>query len=175
MTTYVSFISLRKSQSFLAQRTYDVLPKVFSRYLFSSESHQYLKGSEANYTIADTCLKYLSSDCFDSELSNEAISEGIIRGTYVLQDYAAAYWLEHILRGSNDHKKSRCLEGVSRHVEEMIERRKNPTWEGSYIGRAPVTGLKVWEEIAPEAFEILVDIHPFLQRRWREFSLADGK
>lgn len=175
MTIYILFISLRKSQSFLTQRNCHVLPKIFSRYLFSPESHQYLEESEVNYAIADTCLKYLSNDCFDSGLSNEAISEGIIRGVYVLQDYAAAYWLEHILKGSKDHKTSSCLEGVSRHVEEMIERRRNMTWEGSYTGRAPVTGLNVWEEIAPEAFETLVDIHPFLQRRWREFSLADGK
>ena len=77
--------------------------------------------------------------------------------------------------GSTGRKTSGCPEGVSKHVEKMIELRKNWSWEGSYTGRAPVTRLKIFEENWPEVFETLVDIHSFLQRRWRVFSLADGK
>ena len=148
--------------------------KIF-RYLFSSEGHEYLKKSESNYAIADTCLKYLSSDCFDSILSNEAMNERILRGIYVLQDYAASHWLDHILRGLTERKTNNCLEKTSRNVEEMIELRRNLTCEGSYTGRAPMNGLKVFEDQTPEVFETLLHIHSFLQRRWREFSLDDGK
>ena len=74
-----------------------------------------------------------------------------------------------------DHKTSGCPEDVSRCVEEMIERRKNWTREGSYTDRAPLVSLKSFEEEAPEVFETLMYIHSFLQRRWRELSLADGK
>ena len=149
--------------------------QTFFRYLFSSESNGYLQKSEVNYAIAETCLKYLSSDCFDSGLSDEAINEGILLGAYVLQDYAASHWLEHILRGSTDIKTSVSLEDVSRNIEKMIELRKNWTCEGLYTGRAPVTGLKIFEEQAPEVFETLLHIHSFLQKRWREFSLDDGE
>ena len=131
--------------------------------------------SESNYAIAEACLRYLSNDDFDSGLSDEAISEGMVRGVYVMQDYAASYWLEHILRGSTDRKTSGCSEGVSRHLKEMIELRENLMYESSYTGRAPVSGLKVFEKNAPEIFETLMHVHAFLQRRWREFSLADGK
>ena len=103
------------------------------------------------------------------------MDEGIIHGVYILQDYAASYWLDHILRGSKDRKTSGCSEDVSRCVEEMIERRKNSIWEGSCTERASLVSLKWFEEEAPEAFETLMYIHPFLQRRWRELSLADGK
>lgn len=151
-----------------------VLPKIF-RYLFSSESCQYLEQSEVNHAIANTCLKYLSSDCFDSGLGIEAVDEGIKRGVYVLQDYAASHWLDHILRGSTNRKTSGCPEDVSRCLEEMIERRKNRTWEGSCTDRAPPVNLETFEEEAPEVFEMLMYIHSFLQRRWREFSLADGQ
>ena len=119
-------------------------------------------------------MKYMSSNCFDSGLSDEAMNEGIIRGAYVLQDYAASYWLEHILRCSTDRKTSGCLEADPPNAEEMVEIRKNWTYEGSYTGRVPVTGLKFFEENAPEVFDTLMDIHSFLKRRWREFSLADG-
>lgn len=149
--------------------------QTFFRYLFSSESHGYLKKSEVNYAIAETCLKYLSSDCFDSGLSDEAINEGILLGAYVLQDYAASHWLDHILRGTTDTKTSRCLGEVSRNIEKMIELRKNWTCEGSYTARAPVNGLKILEDHAPEVFETLLHIHSFLQKRWREFSLDDGE
>lgn len=149
--------------------------QTFLRYLFSSESHGYLTKSEANYAIAETCLKYLSSDCFDSELSDEVVNEGILLGAYVLQDCAASHWLEHILRGSTALKTSICLEDISRNIEKMIELRKNWTCEGSYTGRAPVNGLMLFEEQAPEVFEMLLHIHSFLRRRWREFSLDDGE
>ena len=148
--------------------------KIF-RYLFSSEGHEYLQKSEANFAIANTSLKYLSSDCFDSRLSDEAISESILRGSYVLQDYAASHWLDHILRGLTERNTSNCIEKTSRNVEEMIERRRNWTCEGSYTARAPANSLKMLEDQAPEVFETLLHIHSFLQRRWREFSLDDGK
>ena len=147
----------------------------FLRYLFSSESHSYLGTSEVHYTIAETCLRYLSSDCFDSELPDEAISEGILLGAYVLQDYAASHWLEHILRGSRDLKTSTCVKDVSRVIEKMIELRKNWSCDGSYTGRAPVHGLGIFKEQVPEVFEILMEIYLFLRRRWRELSLDDGE
>ena len=148
--------------------SYRISSDIFS----APESRQYLKKSEVNYAIANTCLKYLSSDCFDSGLGIEAVDEGIKRGVYVLQDYAASYWLDHILRGSTT---SGCPEYVSRCLEAMIERRKNWTWEGSCTDCAPPVHLKILKEEAPEVFETLVYIHSFLQRRWRELSLADGK
>ena len=147
----------------------------FLRYLFSSESHSYLRTSEVHYAIAETCLRYLSSDCFDSGLPDEAISEGILLGAYVLQDYAASHWLEHILRGSRNLKTSSCVKDVSRVIEKMIELRKNWTCDGSYTGRAQVHGLGIFEEQAPEVFETLLHIYSFLQRRWRELSLDDGE
>ena len=103
------------------------------------------------------------------------MDEGIIHGVYILQDYASSYWLDHILRGSKDRKTSGCPGDVSRCVEEMIERRKNWTWEGSCTERAPLGSLKSFDEEAPELFETLMYIYSFLQRRWRELSLADGK
>ena len=131
--------------------------------------------TESNSAIAETCLKYLSSDCFNSELSDEAISDSIIRGVYVMQDYAASYWLEHVLRGPTDRKTSGCPERVSRLVKDMIELRENSIYEGSYTSRAPLSGLKIFEEDEPEISESLMHVYSFLQRRWREFSLADGK
>ena len=99
----------------------------------------------------------------------------MIRGVYVMQDYVASYWLEHILRGLTDRKTSDCPEDVSHHLKEIIELRENLNYEGSYTGRAPVGGLKVFENKNPEIFETLMHVHAFLQRRWREFSLADGE
>ena len=105
----------------------------------------------------------------------EAVNEGIRWGVYVLQDYAASYWFDHILRGSTGRKTSGCPEDVTRCVEEMIERRKNWTWEGSCTDGAPLVSLKCIEEEAPEVYDTLMDVHSFLERRWRELSLADGK
>ena len=162
---------MSRSQYTEIARSYEI----FLRYLFSSESHGYLITSEAHYAIAETCLKYLSSDCFDCGLSDEAIHEGILLGAYVLQDYAASHWLEHILRGSRNLKASSCVKDVSRNIEKMIELRKNWACDDSYIGRAPAHGLRIFEKYVPEVFETLMHIYSFLQRRWRELSLDDGE
>ena len=145
------------------------------RYLFSSQSNQYLKTSDVNHAVASTCLTYLSSDCFHPELSDEAIKDGIMRGAYVLLDYAVSYWLQHILRGSTNDMKSKCLGQVSDKVESMIALRRNWKCEGSEGKYAPIVGLKSFEEKAPEVYETLVHVHSFLRRRWRELSLDDGE
>ncbi|KAL8828541.1 MAG: hypothetical protein Q9191_002532 [Dirinaria sp. TL-2023a] len=144
-------------------------------YLFSSQSLQYLKDSEANSAVASTCLKYLSSDCCNIELSDEAIKEGILRGAYVLLDYAASYWLEHLPRVSVSHTKSGYLEDLAHIVENTINLRENETCEGSCSDPAPVVSLKRFEEEAPEVYEALLHVNSFLRKRWREYSLDDGE
>ena len=57
----------------------------------------------------------------------------------------------------------------------MIELRENSICEDSYTESAPINGLTIFKENAGETFEKLMRIHSFLQKRWRELSLADGK
>ena len=102
------------------------------------------------------------------------MKEGILRGAYVLLEYAASYWLEHILRDSMGHTTSGCLEELSHEIEDMTELRKNCAFQGSYNDPAPVIGLRSFEK-APDVYETLLHIHSFLRKRWREFSFADGK
>jgi hypothetical protein len=42
------------------------------------------------------CLQYLLFDCFDSDLSDEKITENIFQGNYSFQDYSALHWIDHM-------------------------------------------------------------------------------
>lgn len=125
--------------------------------------------------IASTCLKYLCSDCFEPALSDQDIIGGIMRGAYVLQEYTISHWLEHVIRGLSDCKKNLSLEQVSGDIEAMIELRGNNDFERTNTGYVAHPSLNMFEAKTPEVFKALIPIHSFLQKRWNECSLADGK
>ena len=145
------------------------------RFLFSSESNQYIDKSEGNLAIASTCLKYLCSDCFEPTLSDQEITAGIMRGAYVLQEYAVSHWLNHVIRGLSHHDKCLSLEQISCDIEAIVKLRENHGFERLHTDYVAYLSLKTFEAKTPHLFESLVIIHPFLQKRWSEYSLADGK
>ena len=125
--------------------------------------------------IARTCLKYLCSDCFGPTLSDQDIAEGIMRGAYVLQDYAVSHWLEHVIRYLSNRNRRPSTEQIACDIKAMLELRQNHGFEKLHFGYGAHPGLKVFEAKTPEVFKALVSIHSFLQKRWSECSLADGK
>ena len=145
------------------------------RFLFGPESDQYIKQSKGNITIASTCLKYLCSDCFEPELSDQEITGAILRGAYVLQEYAVSHWLEHVIRGLSNSIEPPSLEQISCDIEAMVELRKNHDFEILPTGYVAHPSLRIFEAKTPEVFKALTAIHSFLQKRWSEYSLADGK
>ena len=145
------------------------------RFLFSSESNQYIDKSEGNLAIASTCLKYLCSDCFEPTLSDQDITGGIMRGAYVLQEYAVSHWLEHVIRGLSNRNKRLSLKRISCDIEAIVELRENHGFERLHTGYVAHPSLRIFEAKTPHVFESLVIIHSFLQKRWSEYSLADGK
>lgn len=126
-------------------------------------------------TIASTCLKYLSSDCFEPTLSDQEIAGGIMRGAYVLQEYAVSHWLEHVIRGLSNRNQNLSLRQISYDIEAMVELRENHGFERLQTGYVAHPSLKILEAETPEVFKALIPIHSFLQKRWSEYSLADGK
>ena len=149
--------------------------KMVCRFLFSPQSDLYLDQAKGNFGIASTCLKYLCSDCFDPTLSDEAIIRGIMRGAYVLQEYVISHWLEHIMKSSLDGMTGHSLEQISCDIEKLVELRKNSGYTGSALRRVVVASLRSFRNKTPDLYEALVPIHVFLQKRQREYSLADGK
>ena len=98
-----------------------------------------------------------------------------MRGAYVLHEYAVSHWLEHVVTGLSDCKKSLSLEKISGDIQAMIELRRKYDFERTNTGYVAHPSLKMFEAKTPEVFKALVPIHSFLQKRWTECSLADGK
>ena len=46
--------------------------------------------------IAEFCLNYLNFRCFDANLNNSDIRDFVREGYYSFEDYAIAYWLDHL-------------------------------------------------------------------------------
>ena len=173
-TKYISFISPLKSKWSLKIET-AMSDYMILRFLFSPESDQYINQSEGNIAIASTCLKYLCSKCFEPELSDQDITGAIMRGAYVLEEYAVSHWLKHITKGFSNSNNSLSLEQISGDIEAMVELRENYDYDTSHTGYAAHPSLKILEAKSPEVFRALVPIQSFLQKRWSECSLADGK
>ena len=173
-TTYISFIFLPKSKS-LPNLRIAKSDENTCRFLFSSESHLRLNHAQGHFAIASTCLKYLCSDCFDPTLSDEAIMGGILRGAYILQEYVISHWLEHIVKSSLDGMTGHSLKQIPCDIEKLVELRKNSGYTGSHPHRVGVSSLRLFKDKTPDLYEALVPIHFFLQKRRREYSLADGK
>lgn len=78
------------------------------RYLFGSQPRHYLSIVDANYNMALTCLKLLSSDCFNEGLPEEVMRTNILCGAYVLQNYTVSQWLEHVrnIVGQREYSES---------------------------------------------------------------------
>lgn len=153
-----------------------VLDLLWCRYLFHSESGCYLKGSESHFAIANTCLKYLRSDCFNPNNSDQAILEGITRGSYILQDYVVAHWLQHAMEAVRHRKSDESVEDLSASISETIGMRANNSRsEPATISGPTPLGLEVLGKQKPGLFENLKSIHSFQQKKRRDFSLFNGK
>lgn len=101
---------------------------------------------------------------------------GILRGAYILQDYVASHWLKHIINSVPKDEGSKSLKRLTSKIEEMVELRENQEQEGLHARRAAIPWLEVFKtQASKRAFEALVICHSFLRKRWREYSLADGK
>ncbi|KAL8788589.1 MAG: hypothetical protein Q9195_007233 [Heterodermia aff. obscurata] len=114
-------------------------------------------------------------DCFYPMLSDQDITGGITRGAYVLQEYAISHWLEHVIRVLSNCDKTLSLKRISSAIEAMLELRENNGFETLHTGYVAHPSLKLFEVKTPEVFKALVSIHSFIQRRWSECSLDDGR
>ena len=46
--------------------------------------------------LAILCLRYMTFECFDQNISLEAIKEYVSKGCYAFQDYAIVHWVDHL-------------------------------------------------------------------------------
>lgn len=145
------------------------------RYLLSTESGKYLNDSQSNMNVATTCLKYLRSECFDPELIDEDVKSGILRGGYVLQDYAVSYWIEHVMRASSYGLSTQLTEQLSREIEETLTLRANSAFEEKRTAFITPSSLTLFEKPSSKTPSTLVQIWSFLLKRRRELSISEGK
>lgn len=125
--------------------------------------------------MANICLKYLCTDCFDPTLSDNEITGGILRGAYILQDYVASYWLQQIINSVPKGEGNDSLKKLIYGLEEMVELRENQRQEGLYARQVAAPWLKIFEgQASKKACEALFICHSFLRKQRQEFSLSDG-
>ena len=142
--------------------------KTRSRYLLSSQSSGYLEKSESNATIASTCLKYLSSDCFSQNLSDQEMLDGIIRGSYVLQGYVVSHWLEHLIKVSSLGVSSQRLHEISHDITKMIEKRSNPEFNPPQAKSTITYSFEVFENLQSDFSDTLKQVYTFHRRKERD-------
>ncbi|KAH6702884.1 hypothetical protein BKA61DRAFT_619706 [Leptodontidium sp. MPI-SDFR-AT-0119] len=58
--------------------------------------NDYVQIQREEHKLATLCLQYLLFDCFDLNLSDDAIQEYVMGGFYAFQDYAIIHWIDHL-------------------------------------------------------------------------------
>ena len=151
------------------------LAKSSDRYLFSSQSFEYLESGKANLSISNTCLKYLRSNCFDATISDDRMLAGIERGAYVLLDYVASYWLDHIVQTCSHDMASQDFAKLTQDIEGMIGTRRNSKFVPVRACRSSVLALDVFTNRSKIVYETLLETCSSDQRKRIEYSLSDGE
>jgi hypothetical protein len=74
--------------------------------------------------IATTCLQYLNYHCFDGRLTDKEISIYTYQGYYAFQDYAIAYWLDHLqsCADAKPHHFPNDLDRLSLAIDKLLDR-----------------------------------------------------
>lgn len=138
------------------------------RYLFSAHSNEYLSETRSHGVIASICTKYLSSNCFSTELSDEAILDRLLSGSYVLESFACTSWLYHVEQACS-HEEKELLPCVSG----LLTQRVNTSYAGS--GCPTDDKLAPFRNSAPDVHARLLEIKAFLRKRWDDFCFISGR
>jgi len=149
--------------------------KALLRYLFGSQSNHYLSVVHGNFTIASTCLKLLSSGCFDPALSDETIRTCISSGAYVLQSYAISQWLEHVKNASTEKACSQQVAKLCYAIDKFIHKRVNINLVESV--KVPTSARGEFQSFQQDLpiYEKLMEIDGFMKKRQKGLCLQDGK
>lgn len=138
-------------------------------YLFTVESSGYLSRSKSHSHIASICVKYLSSSCFNTDLSDEEILRNLLNGVYVLENFACTSWLFHVEQAGKEAEND-----LLPHVSDLLTQRSNPSYT-KVNSTADTDQLDSFKDASAEVHEKLKEIKAFLRRRWQDLSFNDGK
>ncbi|KAK2927026.1 Zinc finger C2H2-type [Fusarium oxysporum f. sp. vasinfectum] len=100
-TQRTAWIDMRRACGPIIETTHGVVQFVHftaKRYFFGEQSEQFLALSESEAHVTSTCLTYLAFRSFDSVCSSETsiLRRQILAGDFILFQYAATCWLDHV-------------------------------------------------------------------------------
>ena len=171
---YVHFVHFSAKELAQLDKSMERLADSSCRYLFSSQSSNYLKIGNANLSIVKTCLKYLRSNCLNPTISDDEMLAGIERGAYVLLEYVASYWLDHIIRACSNGLPSQDLVDLTQEITKVIGTRQNQAFVSIQAPRRLVPALGVFADQSKIVFETLLEVCSSNQRKRIEYSLLAG-
>ncbi|KAI5458921.1 hypothetical protein BGZ63DRAFT_361273 [Mariannaea sp. PMI_226] len=135
-------------------------------FLFSHQSAPggYLQDPTVHTWLASMCLRYLCSDCFDSDLSDEGLRKRIISGAYVLEGYACLHWLRHVKKGGMAMNQD-----LLNDLGQLMEVRRNTNFCGDAVSRTK--DFDCFKNASPDIHTDLTQADVFARKRWRDFCL----
>jgi hypothetical protein len=139
------------------------------RYLLASLGNrsQYLNEAETHGDISLMSLNYLNSSCFDTDLSEAEFHGYIIRGTFVLENYVATYWISHLKKSEYAHSRAR----IQLAAETLIMSRQNPL----FAAFAPSDNdISDFQFIGDFCYDVATAFG-FCKMRKRDLCFSDGK
>ncbi|KAH6888169.1 hypothetical protein B0T10DRAFT_515086 [Thelonectria olida] len=138
-------------------------------FLFSTQSAPggYLQDADVNASLVSMCLRYLSSECFDADLSDDVLQSNIMSGAYVFEGYACLYWLRHVKKAGAARNRDLLAD-----LRQLMTARRNTGFSGDAASSSKE--FDRFKDAQPDIFDVLIQADTFARRRWREFCLSDN-
>lgn len=138
-----------------------------NRYALGLHNYQYLTEGEAHATMSSLALRYLSSTCFDSELTDDKLQQQVLRGAFVFQSYVCSHWPHH-LKSSTIQPES----NLKNELTGIVDAREN---EDFVKGQPTGKDVDCFRFLAQGyVLDCLADALDFHRKRKREMDLGSG-
>ncbi|KAF2138225.1 uncharacterized protein K452DRAFT_90147 [Aplosporella prunicola CBS 121167] len=133
-------------------------------YLFHTHSGRYLKEADGHANIASACIRYLSSDCFDPHVQDSSMQEFVVKGSYVLENYAYLHWFDHVQKCADV-----APETISNEIKDLAGKRANLGFDRTSGTNSSNLVYKVFQKFPVDLHEILLDMSAFWRSRNHNF------
>jgi hypothetical protein len=119
------------------------------RYLLHEQSNNFLKPVDAHLDAALTCTTYLSFTSLDGLLSTTwetvDIETQILQGDFVLLEYAALEYMEHIKAWMSRKTNEDSMEKMSTALSRLFEIRQNHFFDSPALSESFINEFEVFQ------------------------------
>jgi hypothetical protein len=169
---YLYFVHFTAKESVATQRLFNELTDCY-RYVLTHKDN-FIDFTNAQYSLATTCLRYLSSNILDPFEDDTVIDENIVSGKYCLFSFTSRHWLELVRKCNRESQNRELPEEYLNALLSFVEEVDNPDYEEGSKEAREALDFKVLKDKYPMQYELLNRLTGFHIRDSGQWRIDDG-